>query len=154
MANDLFVIAGASGNIGKRISEILLSKRKKIRVIGRSAEKLKGLVAKGAEAFVGSLDNAAQMAEAFKGANAVFVMIPPNYAAPDFRAYQNRVSRSLTKAIQDSGARFVVNLSSLGAHRPDKLGPINGLYDHEQRLNKLDGVNRSEEHTSELQSLR
>src|ERR1019366_2285515 len=96
---------------------------------------------KGAEAFVGSLDNAAQMAEAFKGANAVFVMIPPNYAAPDFRAYQNRVSETLTKAIQDSGARFVVNLSSLGAHRPDKLGPINGLYDHEQRLNKLDGVN-------------
>ena len=34
----------------------------------------------------------------------------------------------------------MVNLSSLGAHRSDKLGPINGIYDHEQRLNKMAGV--------------
>jgi uncharacterized protein YbjT (DUF2867 family) len=34
----------------------------------------------------------------------------------------------------------VVNLSSLGAHRADKLGPINGLYDNEQRLNKIAGI--------------
>ncbi len=141
MANDLFVITGASGHIGKRISEILLSKQKKVRAAGRSADRLKELTAKGAEAFVGSLDDAAQMAEAFKGATAVFVMIPPNYAASDFRGYQNKISEALTKAIQDAGVRFVVDLSSLGAHRPDKLGPINGLYDHEQRLNKLAGVN-------------
>src|ERR1700690_1764439 len=108
MADEFFVITGATGNIGKRISETLLSKKKKVRVIARSADKLKGLVAKGAEAFVGSLDNAGQMADAFKGATAAFVMIPPNYTAPDFRAYQNRISETLTKAIQNSGVKFVV----------------------------------------------
>jgi uncharacterized protein YbjT (DUF2867 family) len=141
MSSDLYVITGATGNIGKKISEVLLSKKKKVRVIGRHADKLQGLVEKGAEAFAGSLDDAAAMAHAFKGAHAVFVMIPPNYAALDFRAYQNRIGETLGKAIQDSGVRFVVNLSSIGAHRADKLGPINGLYDQEQRLNKLSGVN-------------
>jgi uncharacterized protein YbjT (DUF2867 family) len=37
--------------------------------------------------------------------------------------------------------KYVVNLSSQGAHLPDKTGPIKGLHDQEQRLNKLTGVN-------------
>jgi uncharacterized protein YbjT (DUF2867 family) len=37
--------------------------------------------------------------------------------------------------------KYVVNLSSQGAHLSDKTGPIKGLHDQEQRLNKLKGVN-------------
>jgi len=37
--------------------------------------------------------------------------------------------------------KYVVNLSSQGAHLPDKTGLIKGLHDQEQRLNKLKGVN-------------
>jgi uncharacterized protein YbjT (DUF2867 family) len=110
-------------------------------VVGRHQDRLRGLVEKGAAAFVGTLDDEVAMTKAFQGANAIFAMIPPNYAALDFRAYQNRISETLAKAIQNAGVRCVVNLSSLGANRSDKLGPINGLYDHEQRLNKLSGVN-------------
>jgi uncharacterized protein YbjT (DUF2867 family) len=36
---------------------------------------------------------------------------------------------------------YVVSLSSQGAHLPDKTGLIKGLYDQEQRLNKLKGIN-------------
>ena len=35
----------------------------------------------------------------------------------------------------------MVNLSSQGAHLPDRTGPIVGLHDQEERLNRLDGVN-------------
>src|SRR5205085_1545759 len=31
--------------------------------------------------------------------------------------------------------------SSVGAHRGEKMGPVNGLFDHEQRFNKLAQVN-------------
>jgi len=137
----MIVITGATGNIGKKITERLLSRGKKVRAIARHADRLKELEGKGAEAFVGSVEDAAAMTEAFMGAEAVFTMIPPNYAAKDFRRYQNQVSQALAEAIEKSSVKHVVNLSSLGAHRPDKLGPINGLYDHEQRLNKLKGVN-------------
>src|SRR5579871_3892288 len=140
MAEDLFVITGATGHIGRRISELLLSKKKRVRVIGRNAEKLKPLADKGAEIFVGNVENEGDMTRGFTGAKAVFLMIPPNYGAEDFRKYQNLVSETYEKALRATGVRYVVNLSSIGAHRSDKLGPINGLYDHEQRLNKLAGV--------------
>ncbi len=140
MAQDLYVITGATGHIGQKIAEKLLAQNKKVRAIGRSVEKLKKLGEKGAEVFVGNVENPEDMTRAFQGAKALFLMIPPDYKAVDFRKYQNRVSESYEKAIKVSGVRYVVNLSSLGAHRPDKLGPINGLYDNEQRLNKIAGV--------------
>lgn len=37
--------------------------------------------------------------------------------------------------------QHVVSLSSQGAQLPDRTGPIAGLYDQEQRLNQLAGVN-------------
>jgi uncharacterized protein YbjT (DUF2867 family) len=141
MASETIVVTGATGNIGKKISEALLAKGKKIRAVARHREKLQALVDKGAEAVAASLDDTAAMTKAFQGSKAAFVMIPPSYTAPDFRGYQNHISESLVKAVQGSGIRYIVNLSSLGAHRPDGLGPINGLHDHEQRLNKLMGVN-------------
>ncbi len=140
MPEDLYVITGATGNIGHLIVEELLTQKKKVRAVGRNLDKLKKFVEKGAEAFVGNVESAEDMTRAFQGAKAIFMMIPPDYKAEDFRHYQNRVSEAYEKALKASGARYVVNLSSIGAHRADKLGPINGLYDHEQRLNKIAGV--------------
>jgi uncharacterized protein YbjT (DUF2867 family) len=112
-----------------------------VRVIGRSADRLKPLLDKGAEAAVGSLEDEGFLIEAFSGPTAVFSMIPPNMQAEDVREYQNKIGGTTAAAIDKSGVSHVVNLSSLGAHLPDKTGPITGLYDQEQRLNKLDRVN-------------
>src|ERR1700690_4353349 len=68
-------------------------------------------------------------------------MIPPNYTASNFRAYQNSIGVSIAEAIGKSGVKYIVNLSSQGAHLPEKTGPIKGLRDQEERLNKLRGVN-------------
>ena len=67
-------------------------------------------------------------------------MIPPDYTAKNFRQYQNEIGDCIAAAIEKSGVTRVVSLSSLGAHLPDKTGPIKGLYDQEQRLNQLDAV--------------
>jgi uncharacterized protein YbjT (DUF2867 family) len=61
--------------------------------------------------------------------------------ALDYRAFQNKIGESIAAAIKKSGVKYVVNLSSLGADLPEGTGPIKGLYDQEQRLNKLEGVN-------------
>jgi uncharacterized protein YbjT (DUF2867 family) len=137
----MYVITGATGNTGKAIAEALLAKGEKVRVIGRSTERLKSLVDKGAEAFIGSMDDAAAMIRAFTDAKAVYVMIPPNLAAENVRRYQNKVGEALATAITNARVQYVVNLSSVGAHLSEKVGPIAGLYDQEQRLNKLKGVN-------------
>lgn len=136
----MVVITGATGNTGKVIAEALLAKGRKVRMIGRTAERLKSLVDKGAEAFIGSVDDTSAMTRAFTEAKAVYAMIPPNLAAENVRRYQNKVGEALATAMTAAHVRYVVNLSSVGAHLSEKVGPITGLYDQEQRLNKLKGV--------------
>jgi uncharacterized protein YbjT (DUF2867 family) len=136
----MYVVTGATGNTGRVIAETLLAKGKKVRAIGRSAEKLHSLVGKGAEAFVGSVTDGSAMVRAFEGAQAVYVMIPSDYAAKNFRAYQNEVGKAYSNSIRQARISHVVNLSSVGAHLSQGAGPISGLYDVEQQLNQLHGV--------------
>ena len=136
----IYAISGASGHIGRRIAEILLEKRKNVRVIGRNADNLRSLTTLGAEAFVGSLEDTAFLAGAFDKVGAVFAMIPPSPKTEDFRAFQNRVGAFIVSAIEKTGVRWVVNLSSQGANLAEGTGPIAGLYDQEQRLNAIKGV--------------
>jgi len=137
----MIVVTGASGNIGSKVTALLLSKGEKVRCVARSADKLKELAAKGAEIAACSLEDTVALTKAFSGADGLFAMIPPKYSAPDFRAYQNMVGSSIAEAVQKSGVKHIVNLSSQGAQLPDKTGPIKGLHDQEERLNKLSGVN-------------
>lgn len=137
----MYVITGATGNVGRRLAEILLDAGKPVKVIGRNADRLKPLADKGAEIAVGSLEDEAFLTQAFKGATAVYAMIPPDMQAENVRKYQNQVGEVIARAIVKAGVTHVINLSSVGAHLPDKTGPIAGLHDQEQRLNKLDGVN-------------
>ncbi len=84
---------GATGHIGYVLSEKLLEKGHAVRALGRDAKKLSALKAKGAETLSPAFDDAKALAEAFKGADGVFVMIPPNYAADDFAAFQDKAGR-------------------------------------------------------------
>lgn len=137
----MYAITGATGNTGRRIAETLLENGKRVRVIGRNADRMQSLVDKGAVAFLGSLEDKSFLSDAFHGVTAAYVMIPPDYQTEDLRAYQNQVGEAITAALIQANVRYVVNLSSLGAHLPEGTGPILGLHDQEQRLNKLEGVN-------------
>lgn len=135
------VIIGASGHIGSQAADILLEQGESVRVIGRDAARLRQFVDRGAEAAVGDLRDSAFVTSAFVGADAVFAMIPPEYAATDFRKYQNEVGAAIADGIVSAGIRYVVNLSSQGADLREGTGPILGLRDQEERLNRLEGVN-------------
>jgi uncharacterized protein YbjT (DUF2867 family) len=137
----MYVITGATGNIGTELAKILLAEGKRVRVVGRDEDKLKPLAQRGAEVCMGSLQDEAFLAQIFQGAKAVYVMIPPNNQAENLRAYQNRVGHVIFTVLKSARVKYIVNLSSLGAHRPDKTGPILGLYDQEQRLNWLREAN-------------
>lgn len=137
----MYVIMGATGNIGSKLANILLDKGEKVKVIGRSAERLKPFVDHGAEAAVGDVSDVEFLTNVFKGADAVFALIPPVYTTTDFRGYYNKIGANIVKSIQESGVKHVLFLSSHGAHLPEKTGPVKGLYDVEQKLNKLDDVN-------------
>ena len=91
-------IMGATGHVGTLLSESLLSKGHEVRALGRDASKLGALAAKGARTRPGAFLDATALAEAFLGAEAAFVMIPPSYGEADFGDYQDRAAEAIVKA--------------------------------------------------------
>lgn len=137
----MFAILGASGNTGSKITCNLLNRRQRVRVIGRSRERLRRFVDGGAEAFVGDAFDSSFLTTAFWDSEAIFTMIPRDNTVRNLRAYDNEMGESIANAIKQARVNYVVNLSSLSAYRPDKNGPVKGLHDQEQRLNKLVEIN-------------
>ena len=135
--NAMYVILGASGNTGSIIADTLLSKGKKVRVVGRDAGRLQPFVGKGAEAFTADMSDAAALTEAFTGARAAYLLLPPITSRED----QERESDAIAKAVTESGLRYAVYLSSYGAHVPEGTGPVAGLHSSEQKLNAIGGLN-------------
>jgi uncharacterized protein YbjT (DUF2867 family) len=137
----MYAITGATGNTGSVIATKLLGRGEKVRVIGRDAGRLAGFVQKGAEASVADVTDAAALTKAFTGAKAVYAMIPPNPAAPDVSGYQERASDALGTAITQAAVGHAVVLSSIGADKPGKTGPVVGLHNLEQKLSSVAGLN-------------
>jgi uncharacterized protein YbjT (DUF2867 family) len=141
MEAHMYVVTGATGNTGNVVAKALLSRGEKVRVIGRTAERLKALAAEGAEPFAADLTDAAGVTKAFAGAKAVYVMLPPNPANFDYRSFQNRVTDAIVAALRSTGVTHAVTLSSIGADKPDKTGPVEGVHYLEQQLNCIDALN-------------
>jgi uncharacterized protein YbjT (DUF2867 family) len=137
----MYVITGATGNTGSVIAKRLLAQGKKVRAVGRSAQRLSSLVSLGAEPFAADISNKDAMIRAFSGAEAAYVMIPPDLANPDYAAYQNKVIEANASALEKGAPANVVVLSSFGADKPDKTGPIAGLHRMEERLKRISRLN-------------
>jgi uncharacterized protein YbjT (DUF2867 family) len=102
---------------------------------------LSSLVSLGAEPFAADVSSKEAIAGAFSGAEAAFVMIPPDLANPDYAAYQDKVTEAIASALEKGMPGHVVALSSFGADKPGKTGPIAGLHRMEERLNRISGLN-------------
>ncbi|MCA0447243.1 MAG: NAD(P)H-binding protein [Bacteroidetes bacterium] len=137
----MYVITGATGHTGSIIAHSLLKAGKSVTVVGRSADKLEELKKAGAQVAIGNLEDAAFLTTVFKGAKAVYALIPPNFATDQFRAYQNRVADALVTALKSSSVTHVVTLSSFGAHLTAGAGVVQGLYDMEQKFKALTSIN-------------
>jgi uncharacterized protein YbjT (DUF2867 family) len=137
----MIVVTGATGRTGRAATEALLSQGERVRVIGRDAKKMALFVELGAEAFVGNVEDVAFMTEAFDGASAVYLVLPEDISQQDLRAHQERVSDCYAAAINNAHVRFVVNLSSIGAQHAQNTGPIVGLHNQEQKLNRVADLN-------------
>lgn len=136
-----YVITGGAGNISLPLGLSLLKAGHSVTVIGRNAENLKVLTDAGATASIGSVTDAEFLASTFTGADAVYTMVPPMHDPTNWKASIAAIGKNYVDAIKRSGVKYVVNLSSVGAHRPEGIGPVSGLYEVEQQFNTLTGVN-------------
>lgn len=129
-----FVVAGVSGHVGSVVARDLLAAGDAVTVIVRDARKGTEWSSRGAKVAVGSLDDAAFLAATVKGADGLFTLIPPHYGTGDIYAAQRKTADALAAGVKAGGVPLVVLLSSVGADRPDKNGPIKGLHYAETKL--------------------
>jgi len=137
----MITVMGATGHTGKKIAEALLGAGQRVLALGRSEDRLAELRKAGADVLIGDVADAAFLTKALRGADAVYTLLPTDRRAPDYRARQDQEGEAIVKAIRDSGVRYVVALSSLGADLREGTGPIAGLHAQEERLKRLDGTN-------------
>jgi len=130
----MFVIAGVTGHVGSVAANELLAKKQGVKVVVRDAAKGAAWSKKGAEVAVGRLEDAGFLAGALKGAAGFFVLLPPDFASPDFYAAQRKTSDAIAAAVKTSGVPHVVLLSSVGADLSSGNGPIRGLHYLENAL--------------------
>jgi uncharacterized protein YbjT (DUF2867 family) len=137
----MIVVTCATGRTGRRVTELLLAKGEKVRVVGRDTIKLAPLVQLGAEPFVGNVEDVDSMTRGFDGASSVYLVLPEDMSQQDLRAHQERVSDSYAAAVSKAHVQFVVNLSSIGAQHATNTGPIVGLHNQQQKLDQVAGLN-------------
>lgn len=133
-------LTGSLGNISKPLAQQLVKAGHEVTVISSKVDKVADIEALGAKAAIGSVDDVAFLTAAFAGADAIYTMVPPNFGAPNYRAYIGGIGKKYVEAIKNANVKRVVNLSSIGADLPEGTGPIEGLYDVEHSFSELDGV--------------
>lgn len=135
------VVTGSLGHISKPLTEALVQQGHTVTVISSNPDKQAAIEALGAIAAIGTLDDPDFLTITFTGADAVYAMVPPNYNVPDLRAYYGRIGRTYVQAIEQSGVKRVVYLSSYGADLTEGTGVILGAHDIEGMLTALPNVN-------------
>jgi uncharacterized protein YbjT (DUF2867 family) len=136
-----FIITGSLGHISKPLVEKLTAEKHDVTVISSNADRKSEIESLGATAAIGSVGDLAFLTNIFRGADAVYTMVPPTFSASNWKQHIAGIGKIYAQAVSGAGVKNVVNLSSMGAHMPDGCGPVSGLYYVEQALNALEGVN-------------
>jgi uncharacterized protein YbjT (DUF2867 family) len=135
------IITGSLGNISGSLTAQLVNAGHQVTVISSNENKKTGIEALGAKAAIGSVEDVDFLTKVFTGADVVYTMVPQQAQSNDYKAFIRKIGQNYANALKAAGITKVVNLSSIGAHLPAGTGPIAGMHDVEEILNKLDGVN-------------
>jgi NAD(P)H dehydrogenase (quinone) len=111
----MFAVTGITGKVGGQVAHGLLAKGHKVRAIVRTPAKGEEWAALGCEVAIASIDDAAALAEAFRGTEGVFLMTPPNYDPEIGFPDTQRNAAAIRHSIEEGHPKKVIFLSTVGA---------------------------------------
>lgn len=113
------VLTGSLGNIGRPLATELIAKGHSVTVISSDPDKRKDIEAIGSKAAIGSIGDIDFLTTAFKGADAVYCMIPFNFMEVDQAAYFKDIESNYVQAIKQNEIGKVVFLTGWAADTED-----------------------------------
>jgi uncharacterized protein YbjT (DUF2867 family) len=136
----MITVMGATGQTGGATARRLLEAGEQVRALGRSSDRLAALRDAGAEPFPIDASDPHALTEAFRGADAAFVLLPFSPEVPDVRAQMAQYGEAIITAVRAAGVPYVVAVSAVGADLPSGTGFLTVLYALEERLQTLTDV--------------
>ncbi|KFF04461.1 NmrA family NAD(P)-binding protein [Flavobacterium reichenbachii] len=137
------VITGSLGNIGKSLTPILVQNGHSVTVISSKAERQNDIEVLGAKPAIGTMNDVGFLTETFKGADIVYLMEAWEGIGNifdkevDFLAGFHLIGNNYKQAIENSGVKKIVHLSSVGAHSASGYGSLSAHYDVENILQQI-----------------
>jgi len=111
----MYAITGITGQIGGAVGRTLLAAGQPVRAVVRDVDKGKSWTERGCDVALATIEDAASLTAAFRGAEGVFVLVPPNFdPQPGFPEAQAIAAR-LRSALENARPARVVYLSTIGA---------------------------------------
>jgi uncharacterized protein YbjT (DUF2867 family) len=135
----MFVILGASGNIGSQVVTSLRAADQPVLAVLHSATKAEAMKATGIEAVVADVGDSHALRAVFRRGKRAFLVNPPGDTGADSNALELATSRSITDALAGSGLQKIVLASTYGARPGNGIGDLTTLYDFEERA-KATGI--------------
>jgi len=136
------IITGSLGNISKALTQMLVEQDHTVTVISSKQERKKGIEELGAIAAIGTMEDVNFLTQTFTGADIVYCMEASGYELLfdknfDFMDAMTNVGNNYKQAIQQSGVKKVIHLSSTGAHTGKGIGLLASHYNVENILQQL-----------------
>ncbi len=133
------ILTGSLGNISKPLATELIEKGHSVTIISSNADKQKDIEKLGAKAAIGTIEDVTFLIKTFKNADAVYCMETFGFFNPnfDYMQYVNQVVHNYKQAIEQSGIKKVIHLSSIGAHTSEGVGILQFHHLAESILNQL-----------------
>lgn len=109
------IILGATGQVGSAIVDFLTEKEIDVKAVIRDAEKAKGLKEKGVEVAIADYFDLNALKDAVKDGELIFVITPETGQSDDVLGDTKQMLENYRKAIESSGIKSLIGLSSGGA---------------------------------------
>lgn len=133
-------ITGSLGNISRSLTQKLVAQGHHVNVISSDASKAGAIRKLKANPLIGSVTDYEFVKHSFEGSDAVYLMVPPNFSAPDYKAFTIAVGKNYARALRETGIKYAVNLSSSGSPLAGKP-PLENYQNLETFLDELPQVN-------------
>jgi uncharacterized protein YbjT (DUF2867 family) len=116
----MFAITGITGQVGGQIGRLLREANQPVRAVLRDPAKADPWAARGCEIALAAMEDADALTRAFRGAEAVFVLLPPVFDPSPGYAEARAVVDALYRALSAARPARVVALSTIGAQAPQQ----------------------------------
>jgi uncharacterized protein YbjT (DUF2867 family) len=136
----MYIVLGATGNIGSALTKLLVNKGKKVIAISHNKEHIDKIERMEAQPAVVNVLDTEKLTALFKTGKRLFFLNPPGDITQNASEQEHKTVASIVQAIKNSDLEKIVAESTYGAQPGKNLGDLDVLYNMEQSLARLDNM--------------